>query len=100
MNTNGVKMIVILGTIILILIMGLVVLKPEKKSAEGEIQFGEMGEKQRIEAWIVENGLNQYGDPEDTVYTGGTPLFNEMTGKTLDKYEYILKNNPDRPWEK
>ena len=57
-------------------------------------------EKGLIETWIVENDLNQYGDSKDTVYIGGTPLFNERTGESIDKYEYILENHPDRPWRK
>ncbi len=55
-------------------------------------------EKKKIDDWILKNNLNKYGDPKDTVYTGGTPLFNEMTGKAVDRYEYILKRHPDRPW--
>ena len=29
----------------------------------------------RINDWIKENDLNEFGDPKGTVYTGGTPLF-------------------------
>ena len=50
--------------------------------------------KQRIDKWIRENGRNEYGDSNDTVYAGGTPLFDEMTGRTVDRYQYILKKNP------
>lgn len=57
-------------------------------------------EKGLIEAWVLENNLNQYGDSKDTVYLGGTPLFNERTGETIDKYEYILIKHLDRPWNK
>ena len=57
-------------------------------------------EKQKIETWILENDLNQYGDSKNMFYTGGTPLFNEKTGERIDKYEYILRNYPDRPWLK
>jgi hypothetical protein len=57
-------------------------------------------EKQKIQDWINENGLNKYGDPEGTFYKGGTPLFNEGTNETIDLYEYILKRHPDRPWLK
>ncbi len=57
-------------------------------------------EKTKIDQWIIENDLNQYGDPKNTVYLGGTPLFNETTGETIDRYEYILKNHPDQPWNK
>jgi len=51
--------------------------------------------KRRIDDWIRANGRNQYGDAPDTVYAGGTPLFNEMTGRTLDRYDYILKRHPE-----
>ena len=57
-------------------------------------------EKAQIEAWILENNFNKYGDPEGTMYTGGTPLFDERTGQGTDQYEYILKKHPDRPWLK
>jgi len=57
-------------------------------------------EKQKIQSWIEENDLNKYGDPKNTLYPGGTPLFNEGTGETIDLYEYILRNHPDRPWLK
>jgi hypothetical protein len=56
-------------------------------------------EKTLIDAWIIANGLNEYGDTKDTMYTGGTPLFNETTGKTLSRDEYIRSRHPDRPWE-
>lgn len=48
-----------------------------------------------IDAWLAEQGLNEYGDPQDTMYIGGTPLFNEQTGETKDRYEYILEQNPE-----
>jgi len=57
-------------------------------------------EKQQIQSWIEENDLNKYGDPKNTLYPGGTPLFNEGTGETIDLYDYILRNHPDRPWLK
>src|SRR5258706_447546 len=30
-----------------------------------------------VERWLAERDLNQYGDPAGTMYTGGTPLFDE-----------------------
>lgn len=57
-------------------------------------------EKQRIDRWIAVNNRNQYGDPKDTVYIGGTPIFNEATGERIDRYEYIIKKHPDMPWNK
>lgn len=29
---------------------------------------------------------------------GGTPLFDENTGTTRDRYDYILSHHPERPW--
>ncbi|PIT89225.1 MAG: hypothetical protein COU27_01445 [Candidatus Levybacteria bacterium CG10_big_fil_rev_8_21_14_0_10_36_7] len=55
-------------------------------------------EKKLIDNWILKNNLNEFGDPKDTMYAGGTPLFDERTGKTIDKYDYILQKHPDRPW--
>ena len=57
-------------------------------------------EKRLIEVWIKESDLNEYGDSKDTVYGGGTPLFNEATGERIDKYQYILRNHPAKPWRK
>lgn len=87
-------------TIFLGLVLGIVAFvilikeKSEKESILSET------EKELIESWIIKNDLNQHGDPEDTVYMGGTPLFDEKTGESIDKYEYILRKHPDRPWLK
>lgn len=51
--------------------------------------------KKRIDKWVRDNNRNEFGDKKDTVYMGGTPLFNEMTGQRKDRYEYILKNHPE-----
>ena len=95
------KAVIILGLAILILITGLVV--SERIKTPGEEKMKERissEEKELIETWIIKNDLNQYADPKDTVYMGGTPLFDERTGRTIDKYEYIVKNHPNRPWRK
>jgi hypothetical protein len=57
-------------------------------------------ERQQIDLWIKKNDLNEYGDPKDTMYPGGTPLFNEATGQTMDKYVYIFHHHSDKPWQK
>ncbi|GMF21196.1 unnamed protein product [Phytophthora lilii] len=57
-------------------------------------------EKKAVDAWIQDNGLNQYGDAATRMYTGGTPLFDENTGTTTDRYDYILSQHPDRPWQR
>ena len=56
-------------------------------------------EKKQIDTWIEENNLNEYGDSQDTFYAGGTPLFDETTGESRDRYEYIAEQFPDKPWK-
>lgn len=51
--------------------------------------------KKNIDEWLVDNGLNRYGDLQDTMYAGGTPLFNEMTGESIDRFDYLLAKYPD-----
>jgi hypothetical protein len=60
--------------------------------------FPNRHEYRDYQRWIDRNDLNRYGDPRDTYYTGGTPLYDEATGETLKLYEYLLQNHPDRPW--
>jgi len=55
-------------------------------------------EKNLIDLWIQKNSLNNVGDPKDTMYAGGSPLFSESTGKTIDRYQYIVSKHPDKHW--
>lgn len=50
--------------------------------------------KARIEKWLKAEGKNEYGDPPGTLYAGGTPLFDERTGRVRDRFEYILDKHP------
>jgi hypothetical protein len=52
----------------------------------------------QLEEWIESNELNRYADPKDTMYTGGSPLYNEMSGEVMIIDEYILNSHPHRPW--
>ncbi len=52
-------------------------------------------QKKAIDERIKRDGLNEFGDPKGTSYMGGTPLFNEMTGETKDRYEHISGKHPD-----
>jgi len=60
-------------------------------------------EEARIAAWLksaVQDGqLNQYGDAADTMYTGGSPLFDESTGTLRSLEEYLVAGHPARPWD-
>jgi hypothetical protein len=54
-----------------------------------------VAQKNSIDDWLAKKGLNRYGDAPNAVYTGGTPLFNEKTGKAVERYDYILNKFPD-----
>ena len=57
-------------------------------------------ETTELTRWLEANELNEFGDPKDTMYTGGTPLFDESTGESRDRYAYIAARHPDAPWKK
>lgn len=52
-------------------------------------------QKKAIEDWLAKNKLNKYGDPKPTVYSGGTPLFNEQTGASANRYEFLFNKFPE-----
>lgn len=47
-----------------------------------------------VDRWLAAKGLNQYGDAPDTMYAGGSPLFDERTGKAKDRIEYVVSKHP------
>lgn len=49
----------------------------------------------QIDNWLLAQNLNEYGDPDGTMYTGGTPAFDEATGETLDRFELIFGKFPE-----
>lgn len=52
-------------------------------------------QKKAIDEWLRANGYNRYGDSRNAIYTGGTPLFDERTGESINRYDYILKKFPN-----
>ena len=40
--------------------------------------------------WLAEHGLNPFGDPPETSYPGGTPLFDERTGVKKNRLEHLF----------
>lgn len=51
-----------------------------------------------IDAWLQENNLNMFGDPMDTVYMGGSPLFDMTTGTSVSRFSYLMEKFQDQPW--
>ena len=48
-----------------------------------------------VDRWLQEHKLDRYGHPEGTMFAGGSPLFNEATGETRDRLEYVFARQPD-----
>ena len=48
-----------------------------------------------VDAWLEKKGLDQYGSPAGTMYMGGTPLFDESSGKTTDRLEHVYQKQPE-----
>jgi len=49
----------------------------------------------QIDNWLLSQSLNEYGDPEGTMYTGGTPTFDETSGETTDRFQLIFGKFPE-----
>lgn len=71
--------------------------KSEAKFNPEPINSGELdsNKKEIINKWLEDNGFNRYGDKLNTMYDGGTPLFNEVTGESIDRFDYILEKRPE-----
>ncbi|HUM09528.1 MAG TPA: hypothetical protein VLT82_01110 [Myxococcaceae bacterium] len=48
-----------------------------------------------VEQWLKGHGLDAYGNPRGTMYAGGTPTFDETTGKSVDRWTLVAKNRPE-----
>ena len=48
-----------------------------------------------LDRQLTEKGLNPFGDPEGTLYAGGTPLFDEKTGRSVPREQYVLAKHPE-----
>jgi len=47
-----------------------------------------------LDRQLKAKGLNPFGDPPDTFYAGGTPLFDEKTA-IVPREQYVLAEAPD-----
>jgi hypothetical protein len=52
-------------------------------------------EEKCLDRWLTERKLDSYGMPEGTMYAGGTPLFDEATGRQTDRLEYVYRKHPE-----
>ncbi len=54
-----------------------------------------VNETRCVDKWLEDNHLDRYGNKTGTMYAGGTPLFDETTGKSTDRLEYIYQHHPE-----
>ncbi len=48
-----------------------------RKPTPTPLLLKQITKEEKVNLWIIANNLNAYGDPKDTVYVGGSPLFKE-----------------------
>jgi hypothetical protein len=66
---------------------------PSEPSSE-RARASREAEEACVDKWLAEHKLDPYGNPDGTMYAGGTPLFNERTGETVDRLDYVYKRQP------
>jgi hypothetical protein len=64
-------------------------------AARSEKSDASTGEEACVDRWLAERSLDEYGSPRGTMYAGGTPLFDEATGKRQDRLEHIYSHHPE-----
>ena len=65
------------------------------KSKAASAKAARAREEKCVDRWLVDRKLDPYGMPEGTMYAGGTPLFNEATGRQIDRLDYIYRKHPE-----
>jgi hypothetical protein len=48
-----------------------------------------------LDKWLKGKKLDRYGHDEGTMYAGGSPIFNEMTGESRERLDYVYERKPD-----
>jgi len=65
------------------------------KSKTSSAKAARAREEKCLDRWLAERKLDPYGMPEGTMYAGGTPLFDEATGRRIDRLEYVYRKHPE-----
>ncbi|MBN1209257.1 MAG: hypothetical protein JXB05_30655 [Myxococcaceae bacterium] len=74
--------------------------KPAPGAGEGsttaaQTEAERAAQERCVDTWLSSKKLDRYGNPEGTMYAGGTPLFNEATGESRDRLEYVYERQPE-----
>lgn len=48
-----------------------------------------------VNRWLQAHGLDGFGSPQGTVYMGGTPLFDEATGKNTTRQAFLASHHSE-----
>ncbi len=48
-----------------------------------------------VDRWIADRDLDEFANPRGTVYSGGTPLFDERAGTTSRRLDWIYHHHPE-----
>ena len=48
-----------------------------------------------VDRWLTAQGLDAYCSPQGTLYAGGTPLFDESTGKSTSRQDFLAQHRPE-----
>jgi hypothetical protein len=67
---------------------------PQAQEAAGGASASRAQEEACLDRWLAERKLDRYGSPAGTMYTGGTPLFDEVTGRSVDRLDYVYGKHP------
>jgi hypothetical protein len=72
-----------------------------EKPATGGSTTANLSEAERqaqescLDKWLKGQKLDRYGNAEGTMYAGGTPLFDERTGESRDRLDFVYSNHPE-----
>jgi hypothetical protein len=88
------------GLLLSILLAGSVAACPKdkpvtNKSKTASAKAARAREEKCVDRWLAERKLDPYGSPEGTMYAGGTPLFNEATGRRIDRLDHVYRKHPE-----
>ena len=89
-----------MGLILSLLLAGSVAAGPKEKPVTSKTKIASAKaararEEKCVDRWLAERKLDPYGSPAGTMYAGGTPLFNEATGRQIDRLDYIYRKHPE-----
>jgi hypothetical protein len=65
-----------------------------QKQAPPQTQ-AQAGAESCLDRQLAAKGLNPFGDPQGTMYAGGTPLFDEKSGRSTPREQYVFSRHPE-----